>query len=87
MTGHERSAAALLASGVALNAALGVALIGTFGPTGAAIAAATAMIALNAAMAFSVWQNLRFSPGVLAGLQSRIDEDTQTVRPGGRPAE
>lgn len=87
MTGHERSAATLLAGGVALNAALGAALIGRFGPTGAAIAAAIAMIALNAAMAFSVWQNLRFSPGVLAGLQRRIHEDTQTVRPGERAAE
>lgn len=87
MTGHERSAAALLACGVALNAALGAALIGRFGPTGAAVAAATAMITLNAALAFSVWHNLRFSPGVFALLQWRKHEDRQTVRPNQRAAE
>lgn len=81
MTGHERIAATLLAGGVALNAALGAVLIGRFGPTGAAIAAATAMIGLNAAMAFSVWQNLRFSPGVLASLQGRIRGNRPTARP------
>lgn len=87
MTGHERSAAALLACGVALNAALGATLIGRFGLTGAAVAAATALIALNAALAFSVWQNLRFSPGVFAALHWRKHEDLQPVRPSQGAAE
>lgn len=85
MTGHERSAAALLACGVALNMALGAVLIGRFGPTGAAVAAATAMIVLNAALAFSVWKNLRFLPGIFAATHWRKGQGPQIVRPSHLP--
>lgn len=85
MTGHERSAAALLACGVALNMALGAVLIGSFGPTGAAVAAATAMITLNAALAFSVWKNLRFLPGIFAAPRWRKGQGPQIVRPSHLP--
>jgi len=76
MTGHEHSAATLLVFGVAVNAAIGVALIGPLGATGAAIAATTAMIGLGAAMAFSVWRHLRFAPGVLARFEWPNRRDT-----------
>lgn len=85
MTGHERSAAVLLACGVALNTTLGAALIGRFGPIGAAVAAAIAMVALNAALAFSVQQNLRFLPGIFAVLHRRKGSAAQIVRPSQLP--
>jgi O-antigen/teichoic acid export membrane protein len=66
MTGRERSAALLLVSSVAANAAVGAALVGPFGPTGAAVAATTALIGWNAAMGFSIRRHLRLLPGVLA---------------------
>jgi O-antigen/teichoic acid export membrane protein len=66
MTGHERNAAVLLASSVAANAAIGAALVIPLGPTGAALAATTALIGWNTAMAFSVRRYLRLFPGVLA---------------------
>lgn len=82
MTGHERSAALLLVCGVAANGAIGAALIGRFGPSGAAIAATTAMIGLSAAMAISVWSYLRFAPGVLARFELPRRRDTLVGRPG-----
>jgi O-antigen/teichoic acid export membrane protein len=66
MTGRERSAALLLVSSVAANAAVGAALVGPFGPTGAAVAATLALIGWNAAMGFSIRRHMRFFPGVLA---------------------
>jgi O-antigen/teichoic acid export membrane protein len=66
MTGHERTAAVQLVFSVVANAAVGAALILPLGPAGAAIAATTALIVWNAAMAFSVRRHLRLFPGVLA---------------------
>lgn len=66
MTGRERSAALLLVSSVAANAAAGAALVGPFGPTGAAVAATTALIGWNAAMGLFIRRHMRFLPGVLA---------------------
>jgi O-antigen/teichoic acid export membrane protein len=66
MTGHERSAAVLLVSSVVGNAAIGAALVSPLGPTGAALAATTALIGWNAAMGLSIRRHLRLFPGVLA---------------------
>jgi O-antigen/teichoic acid export membrane protein len=67
MTGRERSAAIQLVSSVAANAAIGAMLISHLGLTGAAVAATTALIGWNAAMAVSIRRHLRLLPGVLAG--------------------
>jgi O-antigen/teichoic acid export membrane protein len=66
MTGRERSAAVLLVFSVAANAAIGTALVGPLGPTGAAVAATTALIGWNAAMGVSIRRYLRLFPGVFA---------------------
>ncbi|MGH7087394.1 MAG: polysaccharide biosynthesis C-terminal domain-containing protein, partial [Stellaceae bacterium] len=66
MTGRERTAAAQLVGSVAANAAVAAALITPFGPTGAALAAAIALIGWNAAMGLSVRRHLGLFPGVLA---------------------
>ena len=66
MTGHERTAAVQLVFSVVANAAVGAALILPLGPAGAAIAATTALIVWNWAMAFSIRRHLRLFPGVLA---------------------
>ncbi len=70
MTGHERSAAALLISSTAANAVVSAALIGVLGLTGAAIATTTTLILWNGAMALFVWHRLRLLPGVLAIFRS-----------------
>jgi O-antigen/teichoic acid export membrane protein len=66
MTGHERSAAALLVASAAANAALAAAIVRPLGPTGAALAATIALIGWNAAMALSIWRRLRLLPGLFA---------------------
>lgn len=66
MTGHERGAAALLVGSAATNAVLAAVLVGPFGPTGAALAATTALILWNAGMALSIWRHLQLLPGLLA---------------------
>jgi O-antigen/teichoic acid export membrane protein len=71
MTGRERSAAALLVSSVAANAAFGAALVSPFGPAGAAVAATTALIGWNAAMGLSIRRHLRLFPGVFAAWPDR----------------
>jgi len=86
MTGRERSAAMQLASSVAVNTALGAALVSPLGPAGAAVAATTALIGWNAAMGVSIRRHLRLLPGVLAAWPSRtrrivsIREDTAKSR-------
>jgi O-antigen/teichoic acid export membrane protein len=71
MTGRERSAAMLLIFSAALNAAVGMALIGSLGLEGAAVAAAIALIGWNLAMGISIWRHLQLLPGVLAAYQRR----------------
>jgi O-antigen/teichoic acid export membrane protein len=66
MTGLERRAAVQIVCGVVANAAVGAALIGPLGPTGAAIAATMALIGWNAAMAVSIRRHLGLFPGVFA---------------------
>ena len=66
MTGHERLAAAQLVVSVAVNAAIGAALVGPVGPTGAALATAMALIGWNTAMGLSIRRYLRLFPGVFA---------------------
>lgn len=66
MTGRERSAAIVLVSSVVANAALGAVLVSRLGPTGAAVAATTALLGWNMAMSLSIWRHLRLLPGVLA---------------------
>ena len=69
MTGHERSAALLMGCGTAGNALLGAACIGLFGLTGIAVAAATTLIVVNAAMAVLVWRSLGLLPGIIAAVR------------------
>jgi O-antigen/teichoic acid export membrane protein len=66
MTGHERSAAALLVSSTMANAIGSIMLIDWFGLTGAAIGTAAALVGWNAAMAAFLWRRLSVLPGVLA---------------------
>jgi O-antigen/teichoic acid export membrane protein len=66
MTGHERSAAALLVASAAANAIASVVLINSFGLTGAAIAATVAIVGWNLAMAYFLWRRLHLLPGVIA---------------------
>jgi O-antigen/teichoic acid export membrane protein len=66
MTGRERSAAVQLVSSAAVNVVIGAALVGPFGPAGAALAATTALIGWNAAMGLSSWRHLQLFPGLLA---------------------
>jgi hypothetical protein len=66
MTGPERSAAVLLVSGVAANAAVGAVLVSPLGPAGAALMATAALIGWNAAMGLSIRRHLLLLPGVLA---------------------
>jgi O-antigen/teichoic acid export membrane protein len=66
MTGHERSAAAILVSCAASNAAGCMMLIGHFGATGAAISTALALVLWNALMAAFIWRRLHLRPGILA---------------------
>ena len=69
MTGHERSAALLMAGSTAGNAILGAACIGLFGLTGAAVAATVTLITGNAAMAVLVWRSLGLRPGSIAAFR------------------
>jgi O-antigen/teichoic acid export membrane protein len=84
MTGHERSAAVLLVSSVAANAAVGAALVSLLGATGAALAATTALIGWNAAMGLSTRRHLRLLPGVLAAWP---DKPRHIARRGGGAVE
>lgn len=90
MTGHERSAAALLILSAAANALLSAALIGPLGLSGAAIASTTTLIVWNAAMALFIWRRLRLLPSVLGlfrlplgaerGLAGPLMRSTETVQ-------
>jgi O-antigen/teichoic acid export membrane protein len=66
MTGHERSAAALLVASAGANLLVCVVLINLVGLTGAAIATTVTLIAWNLAMAAFIWRRLQLLPGVLA---------------------
>ncbi|SDR60437.1 Membrane protein involved in the export of O-antigen and teichoic acid [Rhizobiales bacterium GAS113] len=70
MTGHERSAAVLLAACTVVNAGLSALLINLFGLTGAAVAATATLIVWNVAMALFIRRHLQLLPGVL-GLPRR----------------
>ena len=70
MTGHERSAAAILIASTVVNAFVSVVMIHEFGLTGAAIATTLALIVWNAGMAVFIWRHLELLPGVL-GLQRK----------------
>jgi len=72
MTGHERSAAALLGVSAAANAIASAVLIGLLGLTGAAIATAVTLIIWNMAMALFLWRRMQLLPGVLAMFQRSL---------------
>jgi O-antigen/teichoic acid export membrane protein len=74
MTGHERSAAALLALSAFTSTVASVALIPLFGLVGASIATSAGLIVWNTAMALFLWRRMRLLPGVLAMLRSPIEE-------------
>jgi O-antigen/teichoic acid export membrane protein len=79
MTGRERSAAVQLVCSVAANAIVGALLVRPLGPTGAALAATTALIGWNTAMGLSIRRHLRLFPGVLADWPKRA---SHTARRG-----
>jgi O-antigen/teichoic acid export membrane protein len=66
MTGHERSAAALLVISAIANAIASAILTRFFGLTGAAVATSLSLVLWNTAMAFFLWRRLQLVPGVLA---------------------
>ena len=73
ITGHERSAAALLLGSAGFSAAASIALIGPIGPTGAAIATAASLVPWNATMARFLWRFCR-GCGPCSSAQSRRDQ-------------
>ena len=72
MTGRERSAALQLVFSAVANAAAAAALVTRLGSTGAALAAAVALIGWNAAMCVSVRRHLSLWPGVFAARGGRF---------------
>jgi O-antigen/teichoic acid export membrane protein len=66
MTGHERSAAAILILSACANAIFSVTLINLIGLTGAAISMTGALIVWNLTMALFLWRRLQLVPGMLA---------------------
>ena len=74
MTGHERSAAVLLARCAAVNAGASAVLVGMFGLIGAAIGTAVSLIIWNMAMAVFLWRRLNLLPGVLAVFRMRLEK-------------
>jgi O-antigen/teichoic acid export membrane protein len=76
MTGHERSAAAILILSACANAIFSVTLINLIGLTGAAISMTGALIVWNLTMALFLWRRLQLVPGMLALFRSpRARED------------
>jgi O-antigen/teichoic acid export membrane protein len=84
MTGHERSAAALLVVCAAANAVVSALLISLFGLTGAAIATTATLIVWNVAMALFIWRRLQLLPGVLPMFRSPLGRKAGIV-PVGTP--
>ncbi len=80
MTGHERSAAALMLLNAVVNAVLGAVLIRFLGLEGAAIATTTTLILWNAAMALLVWRLLHIVPSALAILATPFPVKPRTIR-------
>jgi O-antigen/teichoic acid export membrane protein len=66
MTGHERSAAAILILSACANAIFSVTLINLIGLTGAAISMIGALIVWNLTMALFLWRRLHLVPGMLS---------------------
>jgi len=65
MTGHERSAAALLVGAAGANIVASLVLVQFFGVVGAALGSAGTLLAWNAVMALWIWRRLGLVPGVL----------------------
>ena len=84
MTGHERSAAALLVACAAANAVASAVLINLFGLTGAAIATTATLIVWNVAMALFIWRRLHLLPGVFPMFRSLLGRQAGIV-PVGTP--
>jgi O-antigen/teichoic acid export membrane protein len=82
MTGHERSAAALLIVTAAVNAIASAVLIRLFGLTGAAIAASLTLVIWNIAMALFLWRRLQLLPGVLARFRWPLTSESARTQPG-----
>jgi O-antigen/teichoic acid export membrane protein len=80
MTGHERSAAALLVVVAVANAIASAILVSLFGLTGAAVATSASLIIWNTAMAVFLWRRLKLLPGVLAMLRSRLAKERTPAR-------
>jgi O-antigen/teichoic acid export membrane protein len=74
MTGHERSAAMLLALCAMVNAAASALLVGMFGLTGAAIGTAVSLVVWNVAMALFLSRRLNLLPGVLAFFRVPVEK-------------
>ncbi|MDN4988572.1 oligosaccharide flippase family protein [Bradyrhizobium arachidis] len=81
MTGHERSAAVLLASCTIVNAGVSAVLISAFGLNGAAIGTAVSLVIWNAVMALFLWRRLDLLPGILAKLRSSLHKRSVLAGP------
>ena len=79
MTGHERSAAALLFLSITANAVVSAALISLLGLTGAAIATTAILIFWNTAMALFIWRHLRLLPSMLAMFRRPLGAKTAVI--------
>jgi O-antigen/teichoic acid export membrane protein len=80
MTGHERSAAALLVACAVGNGIASAVLIGLFGLTGAAIATSSSLVIWNVAMALFLWRRLHLLPGVLGMLGLPLPKEKAQVQ-------
>jgi O-antigen/teichoic acid export membrane protein len=79
MTGHERSAAVLLACCATVNAGVSAVLVSMFGLTGAAIGTAVSLVVWNVAMALFLRRRLNLLPGVLAAFLARFERGPNII--------
>jgi O-antigen/teichoic acid export membrane protein len=79
MTGHERSAAALLVCCAMTNAGASAVLVGMFGLTGAAIGTAVSLVVWNVAMALFLRRRLNLLPGVLAFFRIPLEKEQRVI--------
>jgi O-antigen/teichoic acid export membrane protein len=70
MTGHERSAAAMLVAWTTANIVLTAIIASLYGLTGAAIATAVTLVAWNIGMMIYIWRRLNIWPGLLGAART-----------------
>lgn len=82
MTHYERQAAAVFGGAAVLNFALNLLLIPRFGMTGAAVASALALLALNVGLVCAAWVLVRVLPSPLVWRADRGSADTSRPEAG-----